>query len=403
MAFVYFPGILILTVFLNRYFFGLFLRQKDTLKSRFRLVVKPDEESEFSYPKVAVIVPLYNEGSSIYDTLISLASSDYPEDRFEIRVVDDFSSDDSVVWARKAAALHSNIHITKNPFNMGKRLGIARAVRNADCEFIVSVDSDVIVEPHSISRLIESFTKPEIAAVGGRVSVSNANKNWLTQMQTVKYWLGYEFLKNLENSFESVMCLSGCLTAYRRHVLLELEPILENRNLFGVSIKYGEDRFLTRQIVKAGYKTKLNLEAECYTKAPDTLTGYFSQQLRWRRSNMVDFFGALSHIWKQDPFVTLHYMSLYTLILSYPAILWMCFLQDEFMQGFAFHLGVLAVFSLIYSFGTRFKAKQYRVLPVSFLAMGALLPVTYMVLNILALFTLDSGSWETRKSKPLSN
>ena len=68
------------------------------------------------------------------------------------------------------------------------------------------------------------------------------------------------------------MCLSGCLTAYRRHVLIELEPILENRNILGVPIKYGEDRFLTHQIVKAGYRTRMTMDAICFTKAPTTLT-----------------------------------------------------------------------------------------------------------------------------------
>ena len=48
-------------------------------------------------------------------------------------------------------------------------------------------------------------------------------ENWLTRMQVVKYWYSYFFLKNLEWGFRRVMCLSGCLTAYRRSVLVELE------------------------------------------------------------------------------------------------------------------------------------------------------------------------------------
>jgi len=72
------------------------------------------------------------------------------------------------------------------------------------------------------------FVRPEIAAVGGRVNALNANENWLTRMQAIKYYFGYEYMKNLERAFNQVMCLSGCLTAYRRHVLMELEPILES-------------------------------------------------------------------------------------------------------------------------------------------------------------------------------
>ena len=68
---------------------------------------------------------------------------------------------------------------------------------------------------------------PEIAAVGGRVHVSNPNENWLTRLQTIKYYFGQEHLKNLERGLRQVLCLSGCLTAYRRHVLIQLEPLLE--------------------------------------------------------------------------------------------------------------------------------------------------------------------------------
>ena len=68
----------------------------------------------------------------------------------------------------------------RNPYNMGKRKGINHAVRESNAEIIVSVDSDVIVDPTALRELVARFTEPEIAAVGGRVHVSNPNENWLT-------------------------------------------------------------------------------------------------------------------------------------------------------------------------------------------------------------------------------
>ena len=53
-------------------------------------------------------------------------------------------------------------------------------------------------------------------------------------------------VKNIEWGFRRIMCLSGCLTAYRRHILLENEPQLAHRSIIGLPINYGEDRFLTR-------------------------------------------------------------------------------------------------------------------------------------------------------------
>ncbi len=387
------PCLLVTLVFLNRYFLGLMLR---TAKSHAR--EPADQIQDHDCPRVCVIIPLYNEGGSIYRTLLSLCNSDYPSDKLSIIVIDDCSTDDSHDWALRAAALHSDrIAIRRNSKNIGKRLGIAQAVRSTEAEFVVSVDSDVIVTPQAIRLLIEGFDHETTAAVGGRVLVANARENWLTAMQAVKYWVGYEFLKNLENAFDTVMCLSGCLTAYRRSVLLELEPVLAGRNLLGMPIKYGEDRFLTRQIVRAGYRTKLRLSAECYTKAPTTLTAYFSQQLRWRRSNIVDYLGGITHIWRLNPLVSMHYLALQTLVLSYPIILWQLYVSGNFFGGFLVHIGVLAILALIYGFATRHRPRWQRVHPISFLPIAVILPVTYMVLSVLAVFTLDSGSWETRK------
>ena len=79
----------------------------------------------------------------------------------------------------------------------------------------------------------------------------NPDVNLLTRTQEVKYYVGYEFLKGLENRFYRVMCLSGCSTLYRRHVLIEVEEDLIHRSFLGQDVKYGEDRFRTRKILRA--------------------------------------------------------------------------------------------------------------------------------------------------------
>ncbi len=124
-------------------------------------------------------------------------------------------------------------------------------------------------------------------------------------------------------------------------MLVELEPILEKRNVFGVPIKYGEDRFLTRQIVKAGYRTLMTMDAFCYTKAPTTLTGYFNQQLRWKRSNIVDFVGGLSHAWRLHPLVCVHYLSMFALLLVYPFLIIGHLVEGDFVPLIAFHVGLV--------------------------------------------------------------
>ena len=85
----------IFLVFLNRYVFGFYLT---ILRKK-----KIDETIEGYEPTITVVVPLYNEGKSIYDTIISLVKLDYPQDKLEVTIVDDCSTDDSYEWACKAA------------------------------------------------------------------------------------------------------------------------------------------------------------------------------------------------------------------------------------------------------------------------------------------------------------
>ena len=266
--------LVVFLVFVNRYVLGLFLR-----RVRRRVFEEVDEAYE---PTVAIVTPLFNEGRDIYDTIQSLVRQRYPTEKLSVVVVDDCSTDDSYQWACRAAEQHPNVTVLRNAQNMGKRLSINRAVERTEAEIIVSVDSDVVLDEQAIRMLVRRFTSPDLAAVGGRVLVRNPNENWLTRMQVVKYFFGYEYLKNVERAFQTVMCLSGCLTAYRRSVLLELHPILEQRSILGVPIKYGEDRFLTRQIVKAGYRTMLALDSVCHSTVPNNMSKYFSQQLRWQ-------------------------------------------------------------------------------------------------------------------------
>lgn len=382
--------LLIVIVLTNRYIAGLFFKH-------LRGAQFDETTSGAPLPTVTVVIPLFNEGPGIYRTLLSLLEQDYPADKLSVTVVDDCSTDDSHAWAEKAARVApERIRVTKNPFNMGKRRGIARAVRSATSELIVSVDSDVLVDRQAVSQLVRRFTGPEIAAVGGRVNVSNPNENWLTRMQTIKYHFGFTYLKSLERAFQSVLCLSGCLTAYRREVLLELEPILENRNVFGIPIKYGEDRFLTRQIVKAGHKTLCTMEAECWTVAPNTLSKYFAQQLRWRRSNFIDFLMGLSHVWRLHPCVSLHYYSLFAIQVIYPLVIASSLIMGTFWSLAAAHLLLLVVLGAVYRWDTRKLPEDRRVHPLWFVSLGVIMPVTYIVQNVLSFWTLDSGSWETR-------
>jgi cellulose synthase/poly-beta-1,6-N-acetylglucosamine synthase-like glycosyltransferase len=377
-------------VFVNRYIGGMLLR---VIRGS-----KWDETVEGYEPTVTVVIPLYNEGAAIHDTLESVLASDYPADKLRVVCVDDCSTDDSYERACDVARRDPRLTVRRNAANIGKRLSINQVVRDSASEIIVSVDSDVIIDRNALRELMRRFTSPRIAAVGGWVDVRNKHDNWLTRMQTIRYWYAYYVMRNIEVGFRRVMCLSGCLTAYRRAVLVELEPVLESRSLLGQPIKYGEDRFLTRQIIKAGHLTTVALSARCQTFVPTTLRGYLSQQLRWRRSNIIDYSAGVGHVWKLNPLLAIHYFSMATVILVYPIGIYWALLTGKFYEAVALHLSILAFFGFYYRVRTRSWPREQRVGGLAYIPQSIVMPITNALMTPLALFTLDSSSWETRGS-----
>lgn len=386
-------GLLVLIVFVNRYVFGSLLRTGDKRAER-------DYGSEpAEFPSVAIVVPVFCEGPSVLKTAESFARLDYPKDKLSVVFIDDCSTDNTYDYLQQAVQKYPWMRLRQNPHNMGKRLGIKQAVLDIQSDLVMSVDSDVIVEENVVRNLVSHMYATGADAVGGCVFVSNPNETWLTRMQAVKYWVGYQFLKNLENAFDHVMCLSGCLTLYKREALLAVDGELEHRTFLGDEVKYGEDRYLTRKLVEAGFRTRLCFNARCYTKAPPHMAGYLNQQLRWRRSNMIDLITAIPHLHKFNPLVVIHYVSMGTLLFFYPLFLVAKMMETEYMIPMLFHAFVVTVFAFAYDLSKHRLPEFARTDGLWFLSMAAVFPVVYLTMTPLALFSLGTSSWETRGHK----
>jgi len=389
-AFEWLFAILVLVVFTNRYVLGSALRIADTRND------KNFGEDPPVWPTVAIVVPVYNEGAHVLKTADSFQMLDYPKDKLRVVFIDDRSTDDTFEHLQTIAKTYPWMTVIQNEKNVGKRIGIKNAVLKTHTDLIMSVDSDVIVDSAALRILVRHMYSTQCDAAGGCVFVSNADFNWLTRMQAVKYWIGYQFLKNVENAFSHIRCLSGCLTLYKRAALLAVDHDVERRMFLGDEVKYGEDRFLTRKLVERGYKTRLCFEAQCYTKAPATFPNYLSQQLRWRRSNLIDFITAIPHLGKFHPFVLVHYSSMALLLLFYPLTLASQVARLGFVVPMIEHALLVSVFALAYECNKHKLPEMARTGGVWFLSMACVFPVMYLTMTPLALATLGTTSWETR-------
>ena len=139
----------ILLVFMNRYLLGLYLR---LVRGR-----RFDRTVEGYEPTATIVVPLYNEGRSIYDTILRFSELDYPKDKLTVIVVDDCSSDDTVERARRAAAADPRVRVVVNERNLGDYPNRNRAAALARGRFLKYHDSDDVMYPHCLSTMMTAL------------------------------------------------------------------------------------------------------------------------------------------------------------------------------------------------------------------------------------------------------
>ena len=119
-------------------------------------------------PTVSLYVPCYNGAAWLAECLEALLAQSRPAD--EVLVVDDGSTDDSAAIARSYG---TRLRLLSHPRNLG--LAVARNTALGACagEIVASVDADVRASTTWLSRLLEGFTAPRVAAVGGRLVEQN--------------------------------------------------------------------------------------------------------------------------------------------------------------------------------------------------------------------------------------
>jgi glycosyltransferase involved in cell wall biosynthesis len=105
-------------------------------------------------PLVSVVIPAYNACSTLDETLRSVRSQSH--ELLEIIVVDDGSSDDTLVVAQKHASDDSRVRIIKQD-NAGVAAARNRGWRSACSDLIAFVDADDLWVPDKIERQLQAL------------------------------------------------------------------------------------------------------------------------------------------------------------------------------------------------------------------------------------------------------
>jgi cellulose synthase/poly-beta-1,6-N-acetylglucosamine synthase-like glycosyltransferase/spore germination protein YaaH/peptidoglycan/xylan/chitin deacetylase (PgdA/CDA1 family) len=251
---------------------------------REKIFGKPAEVASYK-PKVAVLIPAYNEEKVIVRTVRAALNSNYPNLR--VIVIDDGSRDRTLDVARAAfvreEAAGRVIILTK--LNSGKAEALNYGIEHIeDAELFVGIDADTVIASDAISRLVPHFINPRVGAIAGNAKVGNRVNLW-TRWQALEYITSQNFERRALDVLGAVSVVPGAIGAWRVSAV---------RDVGGYQIDtVAEDADLTMALLRRGYRVEYEDMALAYTEAPTNANGLMRQRFRWS-------FGILQAVYKHS-------------------------------------------------------------------------------------------------------
>jgi hyaluronan synthase len=357
-------------------------------------------------PTISVVIPSFNEGKGIYQTLQSLSKADYPADLFDVVVVDDCSTDDTVEWILKAILEFSDINIKHivQPVNSGKQQALIAGFHCTSGNIFVLFDSDVVVDPNVFKGFVRELQDPGLGIVGASCGVYDPNRDMISQGYASVFYSLHEFLKQVESSIGCISVVDGKAMGFRREIYEKMLPVIANRSWLNLQVMAGEDRHITHELTLLGYKSRVILE-RVNTSAPPDLISLYKQQLRWRRSGLRNWFSTVGDLPNQfakiGVYKTISNLLPRAVYLLLPLIYAQILLSGGAVALVQAHISFI-IFILSLKLIMNLHARIYQPDQVienpilSSLTVSAWMLIDHVITTPLALFTMDETGWGTR-------
>jgi biofilm PGA synthesis N-glycosyltransferase PgaC len=241
------------------------------------------------YPLVTMVVPCYNEGPEIEDTVEYLLASTYPN--FDILLVDDGSSDETGEVLARLAAQHLQVRVIFLAKNQGKAIALNTAALMTEAQYLCCVDADALLDPDALSWLMAHFASPRVAAVTGNPRVRNRS-TLLGKLQVGEFSSVIGLIKRAQRTYGRIFTVSGVVVCCRKAALHDVGYWSANM--------LTEDVDLTWKLQLRHWDVRFEPKAQCWILAPETLKGLWAQRLRWSTGGIQVIIKnwRIEHIWK---------------------------------------------------------------------------------------------------------
>jgi glycosyltransferase involved in cell wall biosynthesis len=228
-------------------------------------------------PAISILLPVYNGSAVLGARIHQLLSLDYPEDRLELLVISDGSTDgtNEILQSLRDPRLVPVIL----PERKGKEVALNAGIDRAHHDLLVFIDLGVEVAPEALRRLMAVFADERVGvATGVDESMPTSDS---TVVQTAGLYTRYEIaVRRLESRLGSLFVVNGCFFAARRHLCLGMEP--------WVTV----DMWVPVQAIRQGYLVVLEEGAIARVPTTRDVGGEFQRRVRTFHRGMTTYLAA---------------------------------------------------------------------------------------------------------------
>ena len=165
--------------------------------------------------KISIIIPAFNEQSTIIELLKKVREVETEGFEKEIIVVDDCSSDDTLLLLERNKNLYTKL--IKSKVNSGKGAAVKKGLLNSTGEYILFQDADLEYDPSDYQKLLKPVLnfKADIV-IGSRLAASQ-----LTRVYYFWHKLGNKFITFLFNVLNNTTFtdIYSCYLLFRSDLL----------------------------------------------------------------------------------------------------------------------------------------------------------------------------------------
>lgn len=237
------------------------------------------------YPTITVLLTVFNEEKGIVNKLNDLLKQDYPDNKYNIVVASDRSTDNTESLVRSYK--DSKVRLFSPKKSTGKSDTQNQAIRTIKSEIIVFTDCDTRFKEDCISKLISPYINKKVGCTTGELHlITSSQDNNITENHS-RYWAYEMQLRRKESDLGILAIATGACMSVRRDVFTPF------------SATYGEDCIVPLDVVLKGGQVKHIKEAIAFDNMPSTQNGELNTRIRmtlrnwqgtWAKSELLNPF-----------------------------------------------------------------------------------------------------------------